>query len=220
MLSSGESHLEQGDPDEVRNDAGVSQPNWPSSSGTECGSANPTLQVPEVDSTTAELSLFLPTRSHREQPRIVVTKANCTTLKNDWTRVAAQNNSRAMCTGDPAHENPAEQSCVLLCFGLQCNSLATKCASLFGAPKTTPCLTISKLWSPVHTTALGSATLAASKMPSQPGWHRPLLFQICVFPASRSLPYSTFVPTHDAQLPGCETKLMSSRKVIKRFVGS
>ena len=34
------------------------------------------------------------------------------------------------------------------------------------------------------------------------GWHRPLLFQICVFPnAMRSLPVSiTGVPTHDAQL--------------------
>ena len=72
---------------------------------------------------------------------------------------------------------------------LACNSRTMKSTCSVGASRTTtPCLSVGKVWSLFHTTALGSATLAASKMPSQCGGNRAVLFQICVFPACNEIP--------------------------------
>ena len=149
--------------------------------------------MPEGDSTTAAPSQSLrcpatpgysSTRSHREQQRMPLTNQVAPPEGNSGP--AWQHKTTAG-TGDLAQQ----ESC-----GTEPSAPLSRPTKFWrrsvDAPKAPPRQQpLAGLWAEsdrLCTTALGSATLAASKMPSQQGGHRPLLFQICVFPACNEIP--------------------------------
>ena len=149
------------------------------------------------------------TMSNNPHVLIVLTKQVARPSRRNLPGSQHKTTAEAMHTADPTQRGSCgTELCALLSWPAifwQRNVHA-----LTAPPKTTtPCLSVGRLWSPFHTTALGSATLAALKMPSQPGGHRP--FQICVFPECNEIParVHNWCPNSrcaTAVRSGCETK--------------
>ena len=184
------------------------------------------------EQSTGELSLSPPceaapgcnaTRSHHEQSRIAPTKLVVKPEWSDWRasqhKTTAEAKHWRSCTARILRNRTVCSSV------LACNALAMQRASTKSAPKkTTPYLSVGKVWSSFQTNALGSATLAASEIRSPPGGQRPLSFQICVFPACNEIPARVhkWCPSSRCTIDvrsGSETKKMSSRKAIRHSVG-